>query len=73
MGTIADYIQWRGDLEFWQDGFNVIDNLVLSCLSYVELDDIFTADSPEVMDIQTINKLYYEKVFKKKAFVMAQF
>lgn len=27
MGTIADYIQWRGDLEFWQDGFNVIDNL----------------------------------------------
>ncbi|MBO6127793.1 MAG: DUF2974 domain-containing protein [Pseudobutyrivibrio sp.] len=68
MGTIADYIQWRGDLEFWQDGFNVIDNLVLSCLSYVELDDIFTADSPEVMDIQTINKLYYEKVFNKKSF-----
>ena len=26
MATIKAYITWRGDLEFWQDGFNVVDN-----------------------------------------------
>lgn len=40
MATIMDYLSWRGDLTFVQSPFNEIDNLILSCLSYVELDDI---------------------------------
>ena len=55
MGTLSDYIKWRGDLEFWQDGFNVIDNLVFSCLSYVPMDIVFPENGSEVIDIQDAN------------------
>ena len=27
--TIWDYLQWRGDLQLTQDGFNEVDNLLL--------------------------------------------
>lgn len=40
MGNIGDYLRWRGDLTFKQDPFNVVDNLVLAQLSYVDLKDI---------------------------------
>ncbi len=63
MGTLSDYIKWRGDLEFWQDGFNVIDNLVLSCLSYLQLDDVFEEFGSEVIGISEINNIYFEKYY----------
>lgn len=40
MATMMDYLTWRGDLTFTQSPFNEIDNLILSCLSYVKLDNI---------------------------------
>ena len=68
MGTIKDYIQWRGDLEFWQDGFNVVDNLVLSCISYLQLDEIFSLESKEVFDIEEISKIYFDRIYDEKNF-----
>lgn len=38
--NIIDYLNWRGDIEFMQDGFNEVDNLILSSLSYLEFDGI---------------------------------
>ena len=35
MGTILDYIRWRGDLTFDQDPVNAVDALVFSALSYI--------------------------------------
>ena len=61
MGTLSDYIKWRGDLAFSQDGFNTIDNLVLSCLSYVAFEDVFAGSDAHEMDIATVNKLYFSK------------
>ena len=58
MGTLSDYIKWRGDLEFWQDGFNVVDNLVFSCLSYVPMDKVFSENGAAVIDIQDVNSIY---------------
>ncbi len=60
MGTIKDYIKWRGDLEFSQDGFNEIDNLVLSCVSYVKMDDILTSVLTE-LSIRDIGDAYFGK------------
>ncbi|MCL2707319.1 MAG: DUF2974 domain-containing protein [Dehalococcoidia bacterium] len=40
MYNIFDYLEWRGDLNFAQDGLNDIDNLIFSILSYIELDDV---------------------------------
>ena len=34
-GTPMDYLRWRGDLTFRQDGFNEVDNLVLCIISYI--------------------------------------
>ena len=68
MGTLEDYIKWRGDLTFSQDGFNMIDNLVLSCISYVEMDDVFNASSQKEMTLQEITDIYFKKVFPKKSF-----
>ncbi len=68
MTTIKDYITWRGDLEFWQDGFNVVDNLVLSCISYVEMDRIFSGDVSEVMSIKEVSHIYFDRIFDEKSF-----
>ncbi len=67
MGTIKDYIKWRGDLEFWQDGFNRIDNLVLSFVSYAEMENVFSGDAPEVLSIQEIVEVYFEQFFDEKS------
>ena len=39
MGNILDYLDWRGDLAFSQSPFNEVDNLILACFSYLELDE----------------------------------
>jgi len=41
MHNIFDYLDWRGDLSFTQDGFNEVDNLIFSVLAYLELDPLF--------------------------------
>ena len=40
MSNVIDYLTWRGDLTFEQDTFGNADALILSCLSYVNLDGI---------------------------------
>lgn len=40
MANIMDYIDWRGDLPFRYAPFNVVDNLILSQISYVNLHNI---------------------------------
>ena len=35
MGTLFDYIRWRGDLTFTQDPVNAVDALIFSALSYI--------------------------------------
>lgn len=36
-GSLADYIEWRGDLTFEQDGFNTVDNFIFCQLAYANL------------------------------------
>lgn len=40
MATIFDYLKWRGDLLFQERACNEIDNLILSELSYIEMEGI---------------------------------
>lgn len=37
---MTDYIKWRGDLTFDESPFNDVDNLILSHISYTDLDGI---------------------------------
>lgn len=36
MANLSDYLAWRGDLPFAADGFNEVDNVVLSELAYAD-------------------------------------
>ncbi len=40
LANLFDYLKWRGDLSFDQAPFNDVDNLILSCLGYVVLDEL---------------------------------
>ena len=40
MGTLFDYVAWRGDLTFDQAPFNEVDSLIFALLSYVEYKNI---------------------------------
>lgn len=53
MGTIFDYLIWRGDLTFQQDIFNEIDNLILARFSYFPFDTLIHAG-----ESLTIKELY---------------
>ncbi|MBE6627612.1 MAG: DUF2974 domain-containing protein [Ruminococcaceae bacterium] len=40
MGTLFDYVKWRGDLSFTEAPFNEVDSLIFSLISYVDFDGI---------------------------------
>lgn len=40
--NIIDYIKWRGDLNFEQSEFNLVDNLILAYLSYMDFTGIIS-------------------------------
>ena len=40
MANIMDYIDWRGDVSVSADGFNEVDNLILSKLVYINYSEI---------------------------------
>lgn len=44
MSNIIDYLDWRGDLRFDQDGFNEVDNLIFACLSYINYEGVVPDD-----------------------------
>ena len=55
MGNILDYLDWRGDLTFEQSPFNEVDNLILACFSYLDLD--------ERAEVKNGNTLSVEELF----------
>ena len=56
MGNILDYLDWRGDLTFEQSPFNEVDNLILACFSYLDLD--------ERAEVKNGNTLSVEELFQ---------
>ena len=77
MGNIMDYINWRGDLSFEQSTFNEVDNLILACFSYVNLDGIPAVAeqkgielknlAEEFMKLHTMEELEADKSFIRLA------
>jgi len=44
MATIHDYLRWRGDLSFGERPFNVVDNIVLSAMAYLDFTGIVPSE-----------------------------
>ncbi len=47
MGTLFDYLDWRGDLSFSNVPINEVDNLIFTQLSYIAFDGIVSEDLQE--------------------------
>ncbi|MBQ9086783.1 MAG: DUF2974 domain-containing protein [Clostridia bacterium] len=47
MGTLFDYLDWRGDVSFADLGLNEVDNLIFSLLSYIDFEGIVPPDPGE--------------------------
>lgn len=45
MGTLFDYLDWRGDLRFCDVGLCEVDSLILSLISYLDFDEIVPTES----------------------------
>lgn len=60
MANIIDYLDWRGDVSLREDPFNAVDNLVLSWMAYVDLDEIMPkAFGAEPMTIkEAVNRFF---------------
>ena len=61
MSNIIDYIKWRGDLTFSQDPFNEIDNLILSQLVYVELNNIVSDNAAHAISLLDASKNFFKQ------------
>ncbi len=67
MGTLKEFVTWRGDLSFAQDPFHAVDNLIFSTLSYVQFDEILQSEK-DCYDLQDLAALYFEKIHPFKEF-----
>ncbi|MCR5652976.1 MAG: DUF2974 domain-containing protein [Ruminococcus sp.] len=71
MSNIIDYIKWRGDLSFEQDGLNNLDMLILARLSYLPLETIVPKSFDESISVEEASYEFYiremqDDVFWKK-------
>ncbi|WP_195270070.1 Mbeg1-like protein [Eubacterium sp. 1001713B170207_170306_E7] len=58
MSNIFDYLDWRGDLTLDQSPFNAVDNLILSCISYIRLEGI-VPNSTETVSIAAVSSRFF--------------
>ncbi|MBQ3014522.1 MAG: DUF2974 domain-containing protein [Clostridia bacterium] len=63
MGTVYDYLTWRGDLTFRKVPFGEVDSLILSMLSYLDMKDIVPAPGREIEppSVWAASKEYLER------------
>ena len=67
MGTILDYLAWRGDLSFAASPFNEVDNLILAELAYTKMEEIVPGiDRAETVSIREICREYEQLQYKVK-------
>lgn len=59
MSNVIDYLTWRGDLTFEQDTFGNADALILSCLSYVNLDGIVPGPGKGSIKLSEASDLFF--------------
>ena len=45
MNNISSYLDWRGDLSIKTDGFNEVDNLVLSVIAYMDFTSVVPSEA----------------------------
>ncbi len=65
-GTLLDYVSWRGDIPFENDGFNIVDNLVFSFVAYSDFSHIELSKDENQKGL-TLRE-YYQRLMKSGGF-----
>ena len=65
MGNILDYLDWRGDLTFEQSPFNEVDNLILACFSYLDLDERAEVKNGNTLSVEELSAAFSRQEMKK--------
>ena len=60
MGNILDYLDWRGDLTFEQSPFNEVDNLILACFSYLDLDEMAEVKNGNTLSVEELFAVFFQ-------------
>ena len=58
--NMNEYLKWRGDLTFDKDPFNIVDNLILAQLAYVDYDGIVFESRDFPIPIADVCRRYWE-------------
>lgn len=66
MGTLFEYLDWRGDLSFSQLPLNEVDNLIFSELSYINYTDVAPESYFERISLSEAAKHCFELRPRKK-------
>ncbi len=62
MGTVFDYVNWRGDLTFDQVPLNEVDSLIFALLSYIDFEDLVPAGHREpAVSLQAVANAYFAR------------
>lgn len=59
MSDMFDYLVWRGDLTFGRSGFNPVDALVLSSLSYIDYSGIVSETARDRKFLRDVAKAFF--------------
>lgn len=59
MDSILSYLEWRGDLSFSKSPFNEVDNLILSMLCYLPLEDAVPAPGKRPVSLVHATEKYF--------------
>ena len=65
MGNILDYLDWRGDITFEQSPFNEVDNLILACFSYLDLDEMAEVKNGNTLSVEELFAAFSRREIKK--------
>jgi hypothetical protein len=57
---LLDYLKWRNDVSFSVSDFNDVDNVILSCLAYMDFGELFSEQN-RTYSIEEVFKLFCEK------------
>ncbi len=71
--NMYDYLKWRGDLTFQQDGFNIVDNLLFAYACYTDLTEVITEDETVTIHeaAERLFKLHTEEEMLKSGSLIA--
>lgn len=68
MGNLLNYLSEQGDITFLQSEFNEVDNLILSYLAYINLDDIVPSINHDTyVTVEEASKIFFSKYEKEES------